>query len=183
MVRCSGTAQCPKPLDPQREVAVNSVCPVPIEQRPLQQYEELSNSCFFGWADPDVLTCLKPLGVCWLLNCPLCVLIASGSVPLQQHPLRMVVAGMVAALALPLLLLVRQWLGWTFILRRLLATTIEYEKSGWYDGQRWEKPVEWRQQDLLVARYQVRPLLHGLRESMALLAALLLAGAALCRIL
>ena len=176
-------ARCTRRLDRDHEVAVESICPVPMEQRPLQQYEELAGSWFFRWADPDTLTCLKPFAVCWLLNLPICVLIASGGVALQQHPARMVAAGMVAALTVPLLLLVRQWLGWTFVLRRLMAETIEYEESGWYDGQIWEKPLTWRQQDLLVARYQVRPLLHGLRELMALFTALLLAGSTVCRLL
>ena len=70
---------------------------------------------------------------------PLTTIIASGSVPLQKDPPRLLAAGLVGALVLPLLLLVRQWLGWTFVLRRLLAESIEYEESGWYDGQIWEK--------------------------------------------
>ena len=91
-------------------------------------------------------------------------------------------AGLVAALVLPLLLLVRQWLGWTFILRRLLAESIEYEESGWYDGQIWEKPLEWRRKDWLVAQHQVRPLLLGLQQLMTIAAMALLLGAALCRL-
>ena len=114
---------------------------------------------------------------------PFTLLVATGSVPLRHDLPRLVAAGGVAALAVPLLLLVRQWLGWTNLQRRLTATAVEYEESGWYDGQVWEKPVAWRQQDLLVAQHEVRPVLLRLQQAMALIAALLLAGASLCQAL
>ena len=93
------------------------------------------------------------------------------------------VAGAVAGLVVPLLLLVRQWLGWTNLQRRLIATSVEYEESGWYDGQVWEKPVEWRQQDLLVANHEVKPVLWRLQQAMAIIAALMLVGTSLCQAL
>jgi len=82
---------------------------------------------------------------------------------------------------LPLLLLARQWLGWAYVRQRLVAETVEYEESGWYDGQVWEKPIAWRQQDLLVARFQVDPVMRRLRQGAAVAAGLLLAGAGLCQ--
>ena len=75
---------------------------------------------------------------------PLCTLVASGSWTLRGDPPRLLAAGAVAALVLPLLLLVRQWLGWTYVMKRLLAESVDYEESGWYDGQTWEKPLSWR---------------------------------------
>ena len=111
------------------------------------------------------------------------MLVASGSVPLRHNLPRLVIAGAVAGLVLPLLLLVRQWLGWTNLQRRLMATAVEYEESGWYDGQVWEKPVEWRQQDLLVANHEVKPVLWRLQQAMAITAALMLVGASLCQAL
>jgi hypothetical protein len=67
--------------------------------------------------------------------------------------------------------------------KRLIAETVEYEESGWYDGQVWEKPIAWRQQDLLVARFQVDPVMRRLRHGAAVVAGLLLAGAGLCQAL
>ena len=93
------------------------------------------------------------------------------------------VAGAVAALVLPLLLLVRQWLGWTYVMKRLLAECVDYEESGWYDGQTWEKPLSWRTRDLLVARHEVRPILSRLGRAMAMAAGLMLGGASLCQAL
>jgi hypothetical protein len=159
------------------------VCPVPREQRPLEQYKELQASWFFVWPHNGNRGLATPLIRAWLIVLPLTLLVASGSVPLRHNLPRLVVAAAVAGLVLPLLLLVRQWLGWTNLQRRLMATAVEYEESGWFDGQVWEKPVEWRQQDLLVANHEVRPVLWRLQQAMAITAALLLLGASVCQAL
>jgi hypothetical protein len=158
-------------------------CPVPPEQRPLRQYEELRESWFFAWPTADLAGLLRPLALSWLTVLPLTVLVASGSWVLRHHPARLVMAGAVAAIALPTLMLVRQWLGWTTIHQRLVSERVEYEESGWYDGQVWEKPLPWRQQDLLVAQHQVRPILERLRQAIGLAATLMLVGASLCQAL
>ena len=65
----------------------------------------------------------------------------------------------------------------------MLSESVDYEESGWYDGQTWEKPLSWREQDLLVARHEVRPILGRLGRAMATAAALMLGGASLCQAL
>lgn len=161
----------------------DSACPVPPEQRPLEEYRQLQRSWFFAWADAGNTALLRALLLSWLLTLPVCLLVASGSITLRHEPIRLVLAGATAALLMPLLLLARQGLGWSYVSRRLKAERVEYEESGWYDGQVWEKPMAWRQQDLLVARLQVEPVLARLRRGAALAALLLLAGAGLCQAL
>ena len=158
-------------------------CPVPHEQRPLEEFLQLTESWFFSWPAGDVPRLKRSLLISWLLMLPVCTLVASGSWTLKADPPRLVVAGAVAALVLPLLLLMRQWLGWTYVMKRLLAENVEYEESGWYDGQIWEKPQSWRNRDLLVARHEVRPILGRLSRAMAMAAGLILGGASLCQAL
>ena len=158
-------------------------CPVPPEQRPLQEYEQLLASWFFVWQSQDLPGLLRPLATSWLLLLPVSILVASGSWVLRHHLAQLVLAGMIAAVALPMLLLVRQWLGWKYVHRRLVSERVEYEESGWYDGQVWEKPLAWRQQDLLVAQHQVQPVLRRLQQGAALAIILALLGASLCQAL
>ena len=160
-----------------------TVCPVPAEQQPLTQYKELCESWFFRWPSNTFASLMRPLTVGWLLLLPITLLVASGSIPLRHDIPRLVAAASVAVLVLPLLLLVRQWLGWTYVHRRLMQHRICYEESGWYDGQEWEKPLDWREKDLLVAQHQVRPVLSRLLRALGVLAALLLWGASLCQAL
>jgi hypothetical protein len=163
--------------------ASTSTCPVPPAQRPLQQYEELRDSWFFAWPSQGNGGLTKALLGCWLLALPPSLLVASGSWVLRYKPLELVVAAAVAAILLPVLLLLRQWLGWRSIHRRLVSERVEYEESGWYDGQVWEKPLSWRQQDLLVAQHQVQPVLGRLKRALAISAVLMLAGTGLCQAL
>ena len=158
-------------------------CPVPPEQRPLEEFQQLSESWFFSWPT-SVSSCLRrSLLISWLLMFPFSALVASGSWTLRLDPPRLIASAAVASLVLPLLLLMRQWLGWTYVMKRLLAECVDYEESGWYDGQTWEKPLSWRERDLLVARHEVRPILSRLARAMALSAGLMLGGASLCQAL
>ena len=160
-----------------------AVCPVPPPQRPLQQYEELRDSWFFAWPSRGNGGLAKALLLCWLVALPPSLLVASGSWVLRYHPVELALAAAVAATLLPVLLLVRQWLGWRSIHRRLVSEQVEYEESGWYDGQVWEKPISWRQQDLLVAQHQVRPVLSRLERALAISTTLMLVGTGLCQAL
>ncbi|MEB3351904.1 MAG: CGLD27 family protein [Cyanobacteriota bacterium] len=162
---------------------MESPCPVPPEQRPLREYEQLSDSWFFRWPHQGSPALSRRLLSCWLLVLPLALVVANGSVVLRHHPAQLLASAAVASVLLPLLLLVRQWLGWSYVHRRLVSERVEYEESGWYDGQVWEKPLSWRQQDLLVARHQVKPVLQRLKRCIALAIGLLLAGAGLCQAL
>ena len=158
-------------------------CPVPPEQRPLEEYRQLQVSWFFAWAQGGWAGLLKPLTLSWVMLSPLAVLVASGSYTLRRQPLLLLAAALVAALLLPLLLLLRQWLGWSYVHRRLRSERISYEESGWYDGQVWEKPLAWRQQDLLVAQHETGPVLVRLQRAAVGCGIALLLGGGICQAL
>ncbi|MCP9851186.1 CGLD27 family protein [Cyanobium sp. Morenito 9A2] len=163
------------------DTLTDEFCPVPPEQRPLEEYGQFCRSWFFRWPASSAHALLRPLLVSWWAALPLSLLVSSGSWALRQDPLRLTAIAVIGALLLPLALLVRQWLGWRHLLLRLLNERIAYEESGWYDGQEWDKPLAWRQRDLLVARHQVGPVMRRLERSLALMATLLLFGTALCQ--
>ncbi|MEB3232832.1 MAG: CGLD27 family protein [Leptolyngbyaceae bacterium] len=139
-------------------------CPVPLEQRPVQEYEDLKQSWFFGWACTQWFDFLKPIvivwGISWLMAGP----IAAASFPIHKYPLQFSLSAAGGALVIPVLLLVRLYLGWVYIRDRLTSDIVTYEESGWYDGQTWPKPDEVIQRDRLIATYQVTPILIRLRK-------------------
>lgn len=61
-------------------------------------------------------------------------------------------------------LFTRIHLGWSYIEKRLLNPTVEYEESGWYDGQVWVKPIKILKQDRLICSYKVYPVLKRLKK-------------------
>ena len=158
-------------------------CPVAPEQLPLEEYRQLERSWFFRWPARGAQALIRSLVVAWLLALPVGLVVASGSWSLRHHPPRLALAALTVTLVLPLLLLLRQWLGWSHLHRRLCSEKVEYEESGWYDGQVWEKPLAWRQRDLLVASHQVGPVLGRLRRGVLWILVLMGLGTGLCQAL
>ena len=94
---------------------------------------------------------------------PISLIISYGSDSLKDNILKLTIISLTSSLMFPILLLSRQWLSWIYIYKRLNSENIEYEESGWYDGQTWEKPIEWRAKDLLIAKHQIKPILNHLK--------------------
>jgi len=51
------------------------------------------------------------------------------------------------------LVVLRIYLGWSYVGDRLLSAVVPYEETGWYDGQMWVKPPEVNEHDFRPARY------------------------------
>ena len=62
-------------------------------------------------------------------------------------------------------LLSRIYWGWSYIANRLTKPIVEYEESGWYDGQIWVKPIKILKQDRLIFYYKVLPILNRVKKS------------------
>ena len=57
----------------------------------------------------------------------------------------------------------RLYLGWSYVVKRLLSATVFYEESGWYDGQIWIKTAENLTRDRLIGIYQIIPFLKRIK--------------------
>ncbi len=152
------------------------ICPVPLEQQPLEQYIELKRSWFFSWPTGKTIILYKNLLINWSLIFPLCLIIANGSWPLHNQPAKLLTISFTISSLLPLLLLMRQYLGWDYIFRRLISEIIEYEESGWYDGQSWEKPIDWRSKDLMIAQNSVKPIIEIIKTALKVITVIFLLG-------
>ena len=130
-----------------------AICPVPLEQRPVHEFKELSGSWFFGLPLTNLSKFYRFLLFSWIIFICVSILIESGSFYLRNNPSDLILASLLIGLLLPVLLVLRQILGWNYILKRLISEKIEYEESGWYDGQVWEKPYKWREKDVLIAHF------------------------------
>ena len=60
----------------------------------------------------------------------------------------------------------RLFLGWSHVGNRLVSETVEYEESGWYDGQIWTKTQEILNRDRLASSYTVKPALERLKTTL-----------------
>ena len=147
----------------------NTICPVPFTQRPLNEFNSIRNSWIISWPLLDKIIFYRNLFYSWIFISPFSLLISYGSNSLKNHIFNLAFISLTASLLFPILLLLRQWLSWIYIYKRLNSENIEYEESGWYDGQTWEKPIDWRSKDLLIAQYQIKPILNHLEVMIILL--------------
>jgi hypothetical protein len=166
-------------LDPMS--APVSICPVPNEQRPINEFKSLQESWFFGWSSADFKTFIVRLGLLW---CGSCVIVgpiaASGFAPSEALG-HFCLATSGGGLFLMSLVLLRLYLGWGYVYRRLHCEAVYYEETGWYDGQSWTKPVAELTQDRLISAYQVQPILLRLKYSFGILGLVCLVGQSLWR--
>jgi len=150
------------------------ICPVPLNQRPLNEFNTIRNSWIISWPFLEKSIFYRKLAFSWLFITPLSLIISYGSDYLKNNILELTLVSFTTSLFFPIFLLVRQWLSWIYIYKRLNSENIEYEESGWYDGQTWEKPIDWRAKELLIAQHQVKPVLNHLQKILILIIFILL---------
>ncbi|KAL0431512.1 UNVERIFIED_CONTAM: protein CONSERVED IN THE GREEN LINEAGE AND DIATOMS 27, chloroplastic [Sesamum radiatum] len=153
---------------------------VPFEQRPVNEYSSLKDESLYSWAELGPGSFFLRLGGLWLVTFTvLGVPIAAASFNPSKDPLRFVLAAGTGTLFLVSLIVLRIYLGWSYVGDRLLSAVIPYEESGWYDGQMWVKPPEILARDRLLGSYKVKPVIKLLKQTLVSTGALLVAGVSL----
>ena len=153
----------------------NSKCPVPKEQQPTNEFLELSNSKVFALAKTNKKISILLISI-WLVSFLFFLVISSGSTFFNTYPLKYIFLSFFGSLSIPLLITIRLLLGWNHIYKRLNSEIIEYEESGWYDGQTWIKPIELKEKESLIASIEVKPILKNLTQATSIIISLVLIG-------
>nr|YP_010335834.1 hypothetical protein MW631_pgp068 [Chroothece richteriana]UNJ14240.1 hypothetical protein [Chroothece richteriana] len=140
-------------------------CPVPILQQPRNEYNTLRQASLFAFTLLPSLTYYLRLFtfLCFamILLAPFAILNVNGS----QNPISMFFIDINVSVIILLMILLRTYLGWSYICKRLLSAIIVYEESGWYDVEIWIKTPLDLAQDRLVAEYTVKPILRRIQQS------------------
>lgn len=141
------------------------ICPIPFDQQPLNEYAQLKELLLFDWSATTIANFIKKLVTIFLF-----IVIITSSISIiitsQKYILfswSIIYYNTIFATLTIESILVRLYLGWSYILKRLLSATVFYEESGWYDGQLWIKPSNVLIQDRLVGVYQVMPIILKLK--------------------
>ena len=153
----------------------NSKCPVPKEQQPTNEFLELSNSKVFALAKSSKKFSIILIST-WLVAFLIFLVISTGSTYFHTYLLKYIFLSFFGSLSVPLLITIRLFLGWTHIYKRLTSEIIEYEESGWYDGQIWNKPNELKEKENLIASIEVKPILKNLTQFTSVIISLILIG-------
>ena len=150
-------------------------CPVPKNQQPTNEFIELSKSKIFTLPKSKKSLSFILLKF-WIGTFFIFVVISSGSVYFETSTLRYILLSLFSSLSLPFLFSIRLYLGWNHIFKRLTSEKVEYEESGWYDGQIWIKPVKLKEKETLIALLEVKPILKNLIQILSLIIIFALIG-------
>ena len=135
--------------------------PVTANQIPLFEFNKLTKSHFYSWPLDKNRLYIK-LIISWFLFLLISIFIGTGSILITHDHYKLLTVELFSSLLLPIVLITHLLISWQYILKRLLSENIEYEKSGWFDGNIWQKPNNWRVRDLLIAQYEVKPIIKQL---------------------
>ena len=152
-----------------------SQCPVPKEQLPTNEFIDLSNSKIFSWPKSKKALSIILLKI-WLVTFILFLIISTGSIYFKTSTYKYIILSLFSSLSVPLLISIRLYLGWNHIFKRLNSEKVEYEESGWYDGQIWVKPLPLKERESLIASTEVRPILNNLIQISSIILVLALSG-------
>ena len=137
-------------------------CPVPFEQQPLNEYLSLKKSWLFSWSISSKKSFILGILYLFLFFGLFTTILFKFLIPLYDFYHNLLVNLFVSNIIMFLILL-RIYLGWSYVLKRLLSATVFYEESGWYDGQVWVKNSDYLMQDRLIGLYQVIPFITRIK--------------------
>jgi hypothetical protein len=144
----------------------DSECPVPIDQRPTNEYNSLKASVFFFWTTKSNKAYIQDL---MLFSIPVYLattLLVNASMYDSELLFNRLPYTIVFGSILVSISFLRIYLGWIYVYDRLIKASVSYEESGWYDGQTWIKSPKTIMQDKLIAKYKVLPVIHRIKTSL-----------------
>ena len=152
-----------------------SKCPVPREQQPTNEFIELSKSNIFS-SPKTKKSLILILIKFWVFAFIIFLVISTGSIYFKTSLLKYILLSFFSSLSIPLLISIRLYIGWNHVFRRLTSERVEYEESGWYDGQVWIKPLFLKEKESLIASIEVKPILKNLTQIFSIISVLALSG-------
>jgi hypothetical protein len=151
-------------------------CPVPQEQQPSYEYQQLQDSWFFRWATLNPTEYIKKLLWVGFATSMIAAPIAAVSFLPTKYPLKFLISSLGGITFCTALILSQLYFGWVYVQDRLYQERISYEESGWYDGQIWLKPESMITRDRLIVSYEIQPIINRLKKTFVFLFAIVIVG-------
>ena len=139
---------------------------VPVAQRPINEYLDVTNQPFFTWARDSQTNSdlLLRFGLFYsIMFTTICYPISGATFTQDGYVLHKLASSNVGAIFVTMLLLLRVYTGYDYIGQRLQSKYIEYEETGWYDGDVEIKTKTELLRDRMLYSSQVQPIVERLR--------------------
>eukprot|EP00197_Chlamydomonas_leiostraca_P003653 CAMPEP_0202860134 /NCGR_PEP_ID=MMETSP1391-20130828/1970_1 /ASSEMBLY_ACC=CAM_ASM_000867 /TAXON_ID=1034604 /ORGANISM="Chlamydomonas leiostraca, Strain SAG 11-49" /LENGTH=287 /DNA_ID=CAMNT_0049539269 /DNA_START=32 /DNA_END=895 /DNA_ORIENTATION=- len=142
------------------------VCPVPREQQPVYELAALQDAFMFDWPKLSLPHFAARIAGLWGGAFLFTVPVSAATFSAPDELVQLLSASVIGSGFLVMVVVLRLYIGYSHVGSRLFSATIEYEETGWYDGEIYVKPPEMLTRDRLLGAYQVRPVLDTLKTSL-----------------
>jgi hypothetical protein len=152
-----------KSLTPETSFGAEAV---PEGQRPVNEYLDVTSQPLFGWASNEsgstglLIRLVLLYGVVFGT---VCYPISGATYTGDDFLLQKLASSNVGALLFIIFILIRIYSGWGYIGSRLKSKVIEYEETGWYDGDFELKGKTELQRDKFLYTSEVKPVVDRLK--------------------
>nr|YP_009393119.1 hypothetical protein [Bostrychia moritziana]ARW61681.1 hypothetical protein [Bostrychia moritziana] len=138
-------------------------CPVPFDQQPLNEYIALKKSFLFSWSTDTIKNYIFIISSIFIFLFILSGILIYNLCININNIYQFVLLDLFVSNLILLFIFLRIYLGWSYIVKRLLSATIFYEESGWYDGQIWVKSASFLVKDRLIGLYEIMPFVNRIK--------------------
>lgn len=139
---------------------------VPEGQRPINEFLDMTKAPLFGWASTESGSkgLLTRLVIFYSVIFGLiCYPISGATFTQEGYLLQKLAASNVGAMFVVFILMIRLLSGWGYVGQRLSSKVVEYEETGWYDGD-WEEKTETEmKRDRMLFTSEVKPVVNRLK--------------------
>jgi hypothetical protein len=139
---------------------------VPEAQRPVNEYLDVTRQPLFGWASNESGSTgllIRLVILYGVVFGTVCYPISGATYTGDDFLLQKLASSNVGALLLIIFVLIRIYSGWEYLGSRLNSKVIEYEETGWYDGDFELKGKTERQRDKFLYTSEVKPVVERLK--------------------
>jgi len=134
-------------------IKVFLLCPVPEDQKPINEYITLKKNSFLNWTTCSLKKYLVKIISGYLFAFPVFLISFLTLTPFSFFEI--VKIFLVSASFFFISILIR----WSTINKRLVESRVFYEEASWFDGQIWEKPFFLIKNDKLLSTQKIEPIL------------------------
>lgn len=134
-------------------IKVFLLCPVPEDQKPINEYITLKKNSFLNWTTCSLKKYLVKIISGYLFAFPVFLISFLTLTPFSFFEI--VKIFLLSASFFFISILIR----WSTINKRLVESRVFYEEASWFDGQIWEKPFFLIKNDKLLSTQKIEPIL------------------------
>ena len=139
-------------------------CPVPKDQRPINEYMKLLQSDFFNWPVLTESLFKRKIIKLFFLFFTLALPFSNLFINFNKSIIKLLLVNSAVSSFLVIFIILRLLLGWNYIKQRLDDSKVFYEESSWYDGRIWTKSKSILFQEKLIHIYQVLPIIKKINN-------------------